>query len=107
MAHGINCYFAMAAKSKAKKNSTKKALKPGASPNGRPRSKTQPVQVNEYGIPDWRLERPEFEVHEVARGAEVHYEIRGKLNTPVPPIRESRYLTPQQHVELYRWMIMN
>jgi TPP-dependent pyruvate/acetoin dehydrogenase alpha subunit len=97
----------MPSKSKRTKVPARKANKQGFSPNGRPRGKSQPVQVNEYGIPDWRLERPEFEVVEVASGAEVHYEIRGKLNTPVPPIRESKYLDKEQHIELYRWMILN
>jgi len=63
--------------------------------------------VNQYGIPDWRLEQPEFEVREITEGPEIHYEIKGKLNTPVPPIRESKYLTKEQHLELYRWMVMN
>ena len=40
-------------------------------------------------------------------GPEIHYEIKGKLNTPVPPIRESKYLSKEQHLELYRWMVMN
>src|SRR5215467_14232840 len=73
--------------------------------NGRP--KTTAVRANQYGIPDWRLEQPEFEVREVSDGPEIHYEIRGKLNTPVPPIRESKYLSKEQHLELYRWMVMN
>ena len=64
-------------------------------------------QTNEYGIPDWRLEHPEFEVIEVSGGPEVHYEIRGNLNTPVPPIRESKYLKKEQYLELYRWMLLN
>jgi len=33
--------------------------------------------------PGLALEHPEFEVVEVASGPEVHYEIKGKLNTPV------------------------
>ena len=37
----------------------------------------------------------------------MHYEIKGKLNTPVPPIRESKYMSKEQHLELYRWMVMN
>jgi TPP-dependent pyruvate/acetoin dehydrogenase alpha subunit len=63
--------------------------------------------VNEYGIPDWRLERPEFEVIEISEGREVHYEIRGHLDAPVPPIRESKYLKKEQYLEIYRWMLLN
>ena len=65
------------------------------------------VHVNEYGIPDWRLERPEFEVVEVTSGPEVHYEVRGDLDAPAPPVRESKYLNKQQCLELYRWMLLN
>jgi pyruvate dehydrogenase E1 component alpha subunit/2-oxoisovalerate dehydrogenase E1 component alpha subunit len=76
-----------------------------ASGNGRPAS--APIAKNEHGIPDWRLERPEFTVVEVAKGGEVRYEVRGNLNTPVPPIRESKYLTKEKSLELYRWMLLN
>src|SRR5215471_15860396 len=96
----------MATKPKsAKKPAGKKDSKVSASPNGRPSSKA--VRVNSYGIPDWRLEQPEFEVIEVSKGPDVHYEIRGNLNRPVPPLRESKYLSKDQHLELYRWMLMN
>src|SRR5262249_17592356 len=77
------------------------------SPNGRPANKASTARTNEYGIPDWRLENPDFEVVEVSQGTEVHYEIRGKLNTPAPPIRESKHLNQQQCLELYRWMLLN
>ena len=87
--------------SKASSNGSKRSTNGAASPKG------SVVRVNEYGIPDWRLEHPEFEVVEVANGPEVHYEIKGKLNTPVPPIRPSKYMSREQHLELYRWMVMN
>src|SRR5215472_12001775 len=99
----------MTTKTKAAKASerNKPVSKSAVSSNGRPASKTAAVRVNQYGIPDWRLEQPEFEVFEVSDGPEVHYKIKGKLNTPVPPIRESRYMTKEQHLEIYRWMVMN
>ena len=81
--------------------------KPTISPNGQPRSKTPAPRTNQYGIPDWRLEQPEFEVVEITKGPEVHYQVRGKLDTPVPPIRESHYLNKEQCLELYRWMLLN
>jgi TPP-dependent pyruvate/acetoin dehydrogenase alpha subunit len=101
-----------AAKNSGAKQSTKNASSNGRSGNGRPSNgrpagKAPAVSVNQYGIPDWRLEHPEFEVVEVSDGPEIHYEIKGKLNTPVPPIRESKYLTKDQHLEIYRWMVMN
>src|SRR6201998_3029697 len=95
-----------AAKAPAKKLSQNGARNNGASGNGRP-AKAPAIRVNQYGIPDWRLEQPEFEVREVSDGPEIHYEIKGKINTPVPPIRESKYLNKEQHLELYRWMVMN
>src|SRR5712692_1446531 len=96
-----------AAKTPDKKASQSKNVSNGATSNGKPNSKAPAVKVNQYGIPDWRLEHPEFEVFEVSDGAEVNYEIKGKLNAPVPPIRESKYLSKGQHLELYRWMVMN
>src|SRR5215475_4683425 len=65
------------------------------------------IRTNPHGIPDWRLEQPDFQVLEVSKNGQVHYEIRGNLNTPVPPIRESRYLSKEQSVELYRYMLLN
>ena len=94
----------MPAKSKANKTSGNGSKR---SSNGAAGPKTNAVRLNQHGIPDWRLEHPEFEVVEIASGPEVHYEIRGKLNAPPPPIRESRYLAKEQHLELYRWMVLN
>ncbi len=68
--------------------------------------KRAPV-ANTYGIVDYRLEKPDYRVVEVTRGGEVAYEVRGDLSAPVPPIRESKYLTPKQHIEIYRWMMLN
>src|SRR5260370_1749525 len=98
----------MAIKPKAAKNAAyKKNHTISASSNGRPGTKAPAVRLNQYGIPDWRLEQPEFEVFEVSNGPEVHYKIKGKLNAPVPPIRESKYMTKEQQLELYPWMLMN
>src|SRR5262249_14793649 len=95
----------MPTKPRSPKNSAHKQA--NTSRNGRPSAKASAVRVNQYGIPDWRLEQPDFEVVEVRKGSEVHYEIKGRLNTPVPPIRESKYLSKEQHLALYRWMLMN
>lgn len=93
----------MTSKSKPSKNNP--SQKSRVSSNGRPGNKA--TRTNEYGIPDWRLEKPAFEIIEISKGPEVHYEIRGKLDTPVPPIRESRHLDKAKCVELYRWMLLN
>ena len=66
-----------------------------------------PVARNAHGIPDWRLERPDFETVEVVKDGEVRYEVRGNLNAPAPPIRDSKYLSKEQCIELYRWMLLN
>src|ERR1051326_4891407 len=106
----------MATKSKSGKDSPAKVPAKKLSVNGTAKTavpgngattKAPSIRVNQYGIPDWRLEQPEFEVREISDGPEIHYEISGKLNTPVPPIRESKYLSKEQHLELYRWMVMN
>jgi TPP-dependent pyruvate/acetoin dehydrogenase alpha subunit len=60
-----------------------------------------------YPIPDQRLERPECTVRLTADGDQVRYEVLGDLSAPVPPIRESQYLTREQHIEIYRWMLLN
>src|SRR5438552_9250074 len=74
-------------------------------PNGTPAG--APVSRNAHGIPDWRLEKPDFKTIEVSKDGDVHYEVRGNLNAPVPPIRDSKYLKKEQCIELYRWMLLN
>src|SRR5215831_2694754 len=96
----------MASKPKTSRKNTQSQKSP-ISPNGRPANRAPGARTNEYGIPDWRLENPDFEVVEVSRDPEVHYEIRGNLNAPVPPIRDSLHLKKEQCLELYRWMLLN
>jgi pyruvate dehydrogenase E1 component alpha subunit/2-oxoisovalerate dehydrogenase E1 component alpha subunit len=60
-----------------------------------------------YTILDYRLERPRIELRQVRDGNSVRYEVYGDLTAPVPPIRESKYLSKQQCVEIYRWMLLN
>src|SRR5262249_18933902 len=60
-----------------------------------------------YTIADYRLERPSFDVRQTRVGDEVRYEVSGNLSAPVPPIRESKYLSKQQSIEIYRWMLLN
>ena len=83
---------------------TKRAAPKATGRNGRPSSNDS---TRTYDIPDYRLEKPNFTVRQVRRGNAVRYEVEGNLNTPVPPIRESKYLTKQQHLEIYRWMLLN
>jgi TPP-dependent pyruvate/acetoin dehydrogenase alpha subunit len=65
-----------------------------------------------YSIPDYRLEHPNLTVRQAVEkdkdGAEhVRYEVDGDLSAPVPPIRDSKYLTRQQAIEIYRYMLLN
>ena len=89
----------------SKKNSKSKH----SSPNGRRASGANGNLTAErrYSLPDYRLERFDCVVRQVASDDGVRYEITGDLSAPVPPIRESRYLKPQQCVEIYRWMLLN
>ena len=60
-----------------------------------------------YDIPDYRLERPDFRVYQSGEGSSVEYKIEGDLSAPAPPIRESKYLSRKQCLEIYRWMLLN
>jgi len=65
------------------------------------------TQQRTYPIADYRLEKPCFELRQVRDGDIVRYEVSGKLSASVPPIRDSKYLSTQQCIEIYRWMLLN
>src|SRR6184192_4864849 len=69
--------------------------------------KAQFSEHRTYTISDLRLEKPSFTIRQILKGDEICYEVEGNLNTSVPPIRESKYLSRQQHIEIYRWMLLN
>ena len=70
--------------------------------------KRQPQNgARSYSIPDYRLEKPNFTVRQVRHSDGLRYEVQGDLNTPVPPIRDSRYLSREQCIEIYRFMLLN
>jgi len=60
-----------------------------------------------YSIPDYRLEHPQFRVYQSAEGSSVEYKIEGDLSAPSPPIRDSKYLSREQYIAIYRWMLLN
>jgi TPP-dependent pyruvate/acetoin dehydrogenase alpha subunit len=65
-------------------------------------------QTRSYTIADYRLERPSFTVRQISAGDQVRYEVEsGDLSAPAPPIRESKYLSKQHLIEIYRWMLLN
>ena len=68
--------------------------------------------VRTYSISDYRLEHSDLSVKQCIEkgkdGAEhVRYEVTGNLNGPVPPIRDSKYLSRPQCIEIYRYMLLN
>jgi TPP-dependent pyruvate/acetoin dehydrogenase alpha subunit len=86
--------------SKASSNGNKPSNK--ASANGNRNS-----SLRQYTIPDYRLEHPNYSVVQARHGGEVRYEVTGDLDTPVPPIRDSKYLDKKQCIEIYRFMLLN
>src|SRR5256886_11650511 len=90
-------------KKKAKKNS------PRNSSNGRDRRLSESTLANQrtYTIADYRLEKPSFKLRQVCKDDATCYEIEGDLTAPVPPIRDSKYLSQKQCIEIYRWMLLN
>jgi TPP-dependent pyruvate/acetoin dehydrogenase alpha subunit len=72
------------------------------------KSATPNADVRAYTIRDYRLEKPSFTLRQVRAGDEVLYEVEsGDLSRLAPPIRESKYLSKQQVIEIYRWMLLN
>ncbi len=64
-------------------------------------------QLRCYNVQDWRLEQPEFQIEQTEVDGEMRYEVQGDLEAPPPPMRESQYLSREQCVEIYRWMLLN
>ena len=82
----------------------------GTNHKGRRTSQAPPGTATDqrtYTIADHRLEKPSFQIRQVRADGEVHYEVTGDLSAPVPPIRESKYLSKQQCIDIYRWMLLN
>src|SRR5437868_4496426 len=95
----------------ARKNNKTKNSRNGSNHKGR-RSPQEPASnpvaaQRSYTIPDYRLEKPNFQVKQIRSGDEVRYEVTGDLSAPVPPIRDSKYLDMKQSIEIYRWMLLN
>jgi len=88
----------------------KKPAKKKAAPRTAAKSEQRAANsdLRSYPILDYRLEKPNFTLQQVRSGDEVRYEVEsGDLSAPVPPIRESKYLSKQQAIEIYRWMLLN
>ena len=86
----------------------KKQKQIAAKPTGRRPATTLSIgNQRTYTIPDYRLEKPSFSIRQVRKAGGVSYEFSGDLSAPAPPIRESKYLSRKQHIEIYRWMLLN
>jgi len=75
--------------------------------NGGKRFSRELPQQRTYEIADYRLERLDICVRRVRSGDQWGYEVSGDLGAPAPPIRDSKYLTKQQAIDIYRWMVLN
>ncbi len=72
--------------------------------NGAPRAASAPARS---GITDYRLEKPDFRIELVREGEETRYVVHGRTDAPVAPLRESKYLSREQCLEIYRFMHLN
>ncbi len=66
-----------------------------------------PAGKNPHGIPDWRLEQIPFHMETEWVDGEYHYKIVGDTTAPAPPMRPSKYLSKEQSIEIYRYMLIN
>ncbi|HTR66401.1 MAG TPA: thiamine pyrophosphate-dependent dehydrogenase E1 component subunit alpha [Terriglobales bacterium] len=95
------------AKNKSKAGpSTRRSGNHGGTNHRGPEKPSIPQQRT-FSIPDYRLEMPTFTMRRVRGGEGVSYGLSGDVNAPVPPIRESKYLSRQQCLEIYRFMLLN
>ncbi len=95
-----------------KRIATTRAAKKNSTPSPKAHPKQTQLDVNgdlrSYTIRDYRLEKPNFKLRQTRVGDEVRYEIEsGDLSRPAPAIRDSKYLSKQRVIEIYRWMLLN
>jgi len=94
-----------------KKNKSKLSPKSAASGNSKNGSRQgaglRLPQQRTYEVVDYRREKPSFTVRQVRKGDGCCYEVSGDLSRPVPPIRDSKYLTRAEAIEIYRLMVLN
>src|SRR5436305_5070683 len=66
-----------------------------------------PQRKNPHGIPDYRLEVPNYQTTEEWTDGKFHYTVKGDFSAPAPSLCESKYLTKEKSIELYRYMLLN
>jgi len=87
---------------------TQTAQKPPAAKKKNYDGEAASSSLRAYNIQDFRLEHPDFSIEQERDDSdEVHYRVTGDLSPPAPPIRDSRYLTREQCIDIYRWMLLN
>jgi TPP-dependent pyruvate/acetoin dehydrogenase alpha subunit len=92
---------------KAEKSTSSKSVPKKSS--AKPGAEAAASALRCYNIPDYRLEHPDFSIameRDVATG-ETRYSVEGDLSADPPPIRESKYVSREQCIEIYRWMLLN
>ncbi|HZQ23058.1 MAG TPA: thiamine pyrophosphate-dependent dehydrogenase E1 component subunit alpha [Terriglobales bacterium] len=90
------------------KPSPKSSPRTGSNHKGNPSPGRWPKSDQRtYTIVDYRLEKPSITLCQVRDGDTVRYQCSGDLNAPVPPIRDSKYLSRDQCIAIYRWMLLN
>ena len=93
-------------KSQRKSVGAAKPAKHASTRNGAWREQ-YPIRTNPHGIPDYRLEIPNFRTVEEWVDGQFHYKVEGDLSAEPPPLRESKYLNKDQTIEIYRYMLLN
>src|SRR3954464_2138026 len=66
-----------------------------------------PQRKNPHGIPDYRLEVPNYHTIEEWTDGKLHYTVKGDFTAPAPSLCESKYLTKETSIKLYRFMLLN
>jgi TPP-dependent pyruvate/acetoin dehydrogenase alpha subunit len=77
----------------------------GSRRNGNTAGKT--LRTNSHGIPDYRLEVLDVRTVEEWVDGQFRYTVEGDLSADPPALRESKYLSKQQSIEIYRYMLLN
>ena len=79
----------------------------GSRRNGKGGTEKYPTRTNPHGIPDYRLEVPNFRTVERWGEGQFRYDVEGDFSAEPPPLRQSKYLNKEQTIEIYRYMLLN
>ena len=88
----------------AKQGATKNGASGGG---GKMHPKVAEQRRNTHGVPDYRLEVPDYHTVERFENGKYFYETTGDFSRPAPPVCESKYLTKDKAIEMYRYMWLN